>query len=61
MNLKKPQTFLLIGVLYIIAALAFFINFMVDEQRVMWIVLAVVFLISSVTNFILYNKRKNEQ
>ncbi len=61
MNLKKPQTFLLIGVLYSIAAIAFLINFIVDDQRVMWIVLTVVFLFSGVSNFILYNKRKNQQ
>ncbi|MBO9599405.1 MAG: hypothetical protein J7559_16480 [Cohnella sp.] len=61
MNLKKPQTFLLIGILYSIAALAFLINYVVDEQRVMWIVLTVVFLFSGVSNFILYNKRKNQQ
>jgi len=61
MNLKKPQTFLLIGVLYCVAALAFLISFFVGEQRGMWIVLAVVFLSSGVTNFILYNKRKNQQ
>ncbi len=61
MNLKKPQTFLLIGVLYSIAAIAFLINYIVDDQRVMWIVLTVVFLFSGVSNFILYNKRKNQQ
>lgn len=60
MNLKKPQTFLLIAVLYSIAALAFLFNYIVNEQRAMWIVLAVVFLFSGVSNFILYNKRKNQ-
>ncbi|WP_027084434.1 hypothetical protein [Cohnella panacarvi] len=61
MNPKKPQTFLLIGILYIVAALAFLINIIVDDQRIMWIVLTVVFLFSGVTNFILYRKRKNQQ
>ena len=61
MNTKKPQTFLLIGILYIVAALAFFINIIVDDQRIMWIVLTVVFLFSGVTNLILYRKSKNQQ
>lgn len=60
MNLKKPRVFLLIGILYSIAAVLFLFNYIVYEQRVMWIVLGVVFLFSGVSNFILYNKRKNQ-
>lgn len=60
MNLKQPRVFLLIGILYSIAAIIFLLNYFVFEQRVMWIVLGVVFLFSSVSNFIIYNKRKNQ-
>ncbi|MFC5528295.1 hypothetical protein [Cohnella yongneupensis] len=58
--MDRTKLFLLTGCLYLFGALSFIVNYFFIEDRILWLVLAAVFLFSGTTNIVLYNKRKKQ-